>query len=47
MTDYENAFERFAEVETRGSSPLYETLSLANEVPEDQPSEWRDQSEKL
>jgi hypothetical protein len=49
VKEYENAFERFADVEARGSSPLYETLSvgvaeddallaLAEEVPDDQPA---------
>jgi hypothetical protein len=49
VTEYENAFERFAGVEARNSSPLYETLSvgiaadddllaLAEEVPDDQPA---------
>ena len=49
MTDYKNAFDKFARVEARGSSPLYETLSLgvaddddllvlADEAPDDQPA---------
>ena len=49
MTETERAFERFAELEARGSSPLYETLALgvaddeallalAEEVPDDQPA---------
>jgi hypothetical protein len=49
MSETERAFERFARLEARGSSPLYETLALgvagdddllalAAEVPDDQPS---------
>jgi hypothetical protein len=49
VTSYENAFERFAEVEARDSSLLYETLSLAvaddddileiaEKAPDDQPA---------
>ena len=49
MTGKKNTFEKFAEVEAHGSSPLYETLSLsltddeellalAEEVPDDQPA---------
>ena len=49
MTGYKNTFDKFADVEAHGSSPLYESLShgiaedeelltLAEEVPDDQPA---------